>query len=217
VSPVTASRRFATSPEVSVTVIDLPVHRSQNLAEEAGNHLAHALADPDPGVRRAAAGALIDEREVLVGEEGVRALVKAESGAPDPYVRAVAAELVRAMRAAAWEIYAQALERGDAARAETVRGLAVLRAAAELAEIALTDPGWRVRERAAAALGVLDSSSAIGPLTSVLEDEIVAVRRAAVRALARWATDRHYARAALTGALHDPDAGVRTEARWALA
>ena len=64
----------------------------------------------------------------------------------------------------------------------------MLRAAAELGEIALMDPGWRVRERAAAALGVLDSRSAIGPLTSVLEDEIVAVRRAAVRALGRWAT-----------------------------
>lgn len=200
-----------------MTVIDLPVHQSQGLAEEAGNRLARALADPDARVRHAAADALIDEREVLVGEEGVRALVRAETSAPDPYVRAVAAELVRAMRAAAWEMYAQALKRGDATRAETVRGLAVLRAAAELGEIALTDPGWCVRERAAAALGVLDSRSAIGPLTSVLEDEIVAVRRAAVRALGRWAADRHYARAALTGALQDPDAGVRTEARWALA
>jgi len=197
-----------------VTVIDLPV--SQGAGQEAGNRLARALADPDPGVRHAAADALMDEREVLIGEDGVRALVRATDAA-DPYVRAVAAELVRAMRAAAWEIYSQALKRGDAARAETVRGLAVLRAALELSEIALTDPGWRVRERAAAALGVLDSRSAIGPLTSVLEDEIVAVRRTAVRALARWAADRHYARTALTGALTDPDAGVRTEARWALA
>lgn len=199
-----------------MTVIDLPAHQSQGLSEEAGNRLARALADPDARVRHAAAGALIDEREVLIGEEGVRALVRARS-APDPYVRAVAAELVRAMRAAAWEMYAEALGHGDAARAETIRGLAVLRAAAELGEIALTDPDWRVRERAAATLGVLDSRSAIGPLTCVLEDEIVAVRRAAVRALSRWAADRHYARTALTGALEDPDAGVRTEARWALA
>jgi HEAT repeat protein len=200
-----------------VTVIDLPVHRSQGSAEEVGNRLAQALADPGARVRKAAADALIDEREVLIGEEGVRALVRAQTGSPDPYVRAVAAELVRAMRAAAWDIYARALKRGDAARAETVRGLAVLRAAAELGEIALTDPGWRVRDRAAAALGVLDSRSAIGPLTSVLDDEIVAVRRTAVRALGRWAADRHYARTALAGALHDPDAGVRAEARWALA
>jgi HEAT repeat protein len=154
---------------------------------------------------------------VLIGEEGVRALVEAEAEGADPYVRAVAAELVRAMRAAAWEIYSVALSRDDAARAEAVRGLAILRAAAELGEIALTDPDWRVRERATTALGDLDSRSAIGPLTSVLEDEIVAVRRTAVRALSKWATDRHYARTALTGALGDPDAGVRTEARWALA
>ncbi|MDN3356637.1 HEAT repeat domain-containing protein [Actinomadura sp. DC4] len=200
-----------------MTVIDLPVHQSHGPAEEAGNRLARALADPDAQVRHAAAGALIDEREVLVGEEGVRALVQAESGSADPYVRAVAAELVRAMRAAAWEIYAQALDRGDDARAETVRGLAVLRAAPELGEIALTDPDWRVRQKAAATLGAMDSRSAIGPLTSVLEDDIVAVRRTAVRALGRWAADRHYARTALTGALDDPDAGVRTEARWALA
>ena len=200
-----------------MTVIDLPVHRPEGLTEEAGNRLARALADADARVRHAAAGALIDEREVLIGEEGVRALVEAEAANADPYVRAVAAELVRAMRAAAWEIYSRALSGKDATRAETVRGLVVLRVAAELGEIALTDPGWRVRERATAALGRLDSRSAIGPLTSVLDDEIVAVRRTAVRALSTWAADRHYARTALTNALSDPDAGVRTEARWALA
>jgi hypothetical protein len=171
----------------------------------------------DARVRHAAADALIDEREVLIGEEGVRALVETEAASGDPYVRAVAAELVRVMRAAAWEIYSRALSHRDVTRAETVRGLVVLRAAAELGEIALTDPAWRVRERATAALGRLDSRSAIGPLTSVLDDEIVAVRRAAVRALSTWAADRHYARTALTNALSDPDAGVRTEARWALA
>jgi HEAT repeat protein len=197
-----------------MTVTDL---HAPTVTEAGGNRLARALSDPDARVRRAAADALMDEREVHVGEEGVRALVRAETNGADAYVRAVAAELVRAMRAAAWEIYTQALSRNDAVRAETIRGLAVLRAAAELGEIALTDPGWRVRERAAAALGRLDSRSAIGPLTTVLDDEIVAVRRAAVRSLGRWAADRHYARTALTAALNDPDAGVRTEARWALA
>ncbi len=197
-----------------MTVIDLSAQHP--LAEEAGNRLARALTDPDARVRRAAADALIDEREVFVGEEGVRALVRAEASAPDARVRAVAAELVRAMRAAAWEIYAGALERGDAARAEAIRGLAVLRAAAELGEIALTDPGWRVRESAAAALGRLEGRTAIGPLTSVLDDEVIAVRRAAVRALSRWA-ERHYARVALTAALADPDEEVRAEARQALA
>jgi HEAT repeat protein len=197
-----------------MTIIELPVHTP---TEEAGNALAHALADPDPRVRHAAAEALMDEREVLVGEAGVRDLVRAETDGADVRVRQVAAELVRAMRTAAWEIYTQGLARHDPARAETVRGLVVLRAATELGEIALTDPGFRVRVRAVAALGELDSQAAIGPLTSVLEDDIVAVRRTAVRALRRWAADRHYARAALTGALDDPDPGVRAEARWALA
>ena len=48
-------------------------------------------------MRHAAAGALLDEREVLIGEEGARALV--ETANADPYVRAVAAD---AMRAPAW-------------------------------------------------------------------------------------------------------------------
>jgi HEAT repeat protein len=217
VSSVIAASPPDTSPETLMTVIDLPAHRPPDTGEDAGNRLARALTDPDARVRRAAADALMDEREVLIGEDGVRALVNAETTGPDAYARAVAAELVRAMRAAAWDIYAHALSREDPARVETVRGLAVLRAAAELGEIALTDPDWRVRERAAVTLGGLDSRSAIGPLTSVLDDEIVAVRRAAVRALSTWAGNRHYARTALTNALDDPDAGVRTEARWALA
>jgi HEAT repeat protein len=201
-----------------MTVIDLPVSPSAPRAgEETGNRLARALGDRDARVRRAAAGALIDEREVLVGEEGVRALVEAADAADDSYVREVAAELVRAMRAAAWDIYALALRRDDAGRAETIRGLVILKATAELGEIALADPSWRTRERAAAALGTLGPRAAVGPLTSVLDDDVVAVRRAAVQALACWAADRHYARSALTTALADPDPGVRAEARWALA
>ncbi|GAA4613294.1 hypothetical protein GCM10023195_57400 [Actinoallomurus liliacearum] len=201
-----------------MTVIDLPVPSPTRWAEEqAGNRLARALGDRDARVRRAAAGALIDEREVLVGEEGVRALVQAADTGADSYVRAVAGELVRAMRAAAWDIYALALRRYDPGRAETIRGLALLRAAADLGEIALTDPSWRIRESAVAALAALGPRAAIGPLTSVLDDEVVAVRLAAVRALARWASDRHYARSALTAALADPDPGIRAEARWALA
>jgi hypothetical protein len=200
-----------------MTITDLPAARPAEATEAAGNRLARALGDPDARVRRAAADALMDGREVLVGEQGVRALVQAATGAADSRVRAVAAELVRAMRAAAWEIYARALAREEAARAETLRGLVVLRAAAELGEIALTDPEPRIRERAAAALGGLDSRTAIGPLTSVLDDEVAAVRRAGVRALRRWAAERHYARAALTAALGDPDQRVRAEARGALA
>ncbi|MCO5971040.1 HEAT repeat domain-containing protein [Actinoallomurus soli] len=203
-----------------MTVIDLPVHSPALRAEQqAGNTLARALGDRDARVRRAAAGALIDEQEVLVGEEGVRALVQAADTGADSYVRAVAAELVRAMRAAAWDIYAGALRREDPGRAETIRGFLLLRAAAELAEIALADPSWRIRERAVAALGSLGPRAAIGPLSSVLEDEdeVVAVRLAAVRALAPWAPDRHYARTALTAALKDADPGIRAEARWALA
>lgn len=189
----------------------------QKATEEAGNRLAHALGDPDAGVRRAAADALMSEREVLIGEPGVHAVVRAERHGADRHVRAVAAELVRAMRTAAWEIYATALSRGDATRAETIRGLVVLRAAPELGEIALTDPSWRVRERAVRALGDLGSGAAIGPLTDALDDDVVLVRRTAVRVLGRWAESRHYARTAVTGALRDRDAGVRAEARWALA
>lgn len=64
-------------------------------------------------------------------------------------------------------------------------------------------------------MGGLGPRAAIGPLTGALADDIVPVRRAAARALGRWAARRH-ARAILTSALDDPDPGVRAEARWAL-
>jgi HEAT repeat protein len=126
----------------------------------AGDSLAQALTAPDTATRRVAADALLDENEVLIGEDGVRAIVNARYTTTDPYVRDVAAELIRAMRAGAWEVYENALTLDDPIRAEAIRGLTLLQAVDELGEIALTDPDPLVRERAGNALGRLGVASA---------------------------------------------------------
>ncbi|MEW2357413.1 HEAT repeat domain-containing protein [Spirillospora sp. NPDC029432] len=77
--------------------------------------------------------------------------------------------------------------------------------------------GWQVRRRAALALAEAAPEIAVRPLIRALRDETVDVRRAAVQSLERWAGDRPEVVVALTEALTDPDPGVRTQARWALA
>ncbi|MFI0480193.1 HEAT repeat domain-containing protein [Actinomadura sp. 9N215] len=79
------------------------------------------------------------------------------------------------------------------------------------------DASWRVRKTAAAALAQADPDGAVQPLIRALRDRTVDVRRAAVRSLEQWAPDRPEVLAALTEALSDPDPGVRTQIRWALA
>lgn len=125
----------------------------------AGDSLACSLTAPDTATRRAAADALLDENEVLIGEVGVRAIMHARETTTDPYVGEVATELIRAMRAGAWDVYQNALTRGDADRAEAIRGLTLLKAVDELGEIALTDPDLLIRECAVTALGRLGSAA----------------------------------------------------------
>jgi HEAT repeat protein len=109
---------------------------------------------------------------------------------------------------------------------DPVVGIAAIDAAAGLGmpdplaarvETAIAHPDWQVRKRAAVALGSAAPEVAINPLIRALGDRIVDVRRAAARSLERWAADRPDVLTALTEALADPDPGVRTQARWALA
>ncbi|GAB2809018.1 hypothetical protein GCM10022221_02950 [Actinocorallia aurea] len=81
----------------------------------------------------------------------------------------------------------------------------------------LTHPGWQVRKRTARALAAAPAAAAAAPLTTALRDPVVDVRREAVRSLEQWATRHPEVLAALTESLRDPDPGVRTQARWALA
>jgi len=76
---------------------------------------------------------------------------------------------------------------------------------------------WQVRKRAALALGKAEAEIAVRPLIRALRDRIVDVRRTAVQSLEQWAGDRPEVVTALTESLADPDPGVRTQVRWALA
>jgi HEAT repeat protein len=76
---------------------------------------------------------------------------------------------------------------------------------------------WQVRRRAAVALARADAEIAVRPLIRALRDRIVDVRRTAVQSLQQWAADRPEVVTALTESLADPDPGVRTQVRWALA
>ena len=104
--------------------------------------------------------------------------------------------------------------------------MAALDAAAELGVpeplegrvvISIAHPSWQVRRRAAFALAEADPETAVRPLVRALRDRVVDVRRAAVQSLEQWASDRPEVVTALTEALTDPDPGVRTQVRWALA
>ncbi|ROO83374.1 HEAT repeat protein [Actinocorallia herbida] len=81
----------------------------------------------------------------------------------------------------------------------------------------LAHPGWQVRKRAARTLASAPATSAASPLTTALRDPVVDVRREAVKSLEQWASSDPGVLAALTESLADPDPGVRTQVRWALA
>lgn len=85
------------------------------------------------------------------------------------------------------------------------------------AVVATAHSSWQVRKRAVLALGVAEPEVAVAPLVAALRDRIVDVRRAAVQSLEAWAAADPEVVTALTEALNDPDPGVRTQARWALA
>ncbi|MCD0448374.1 HEAT repeat domain-containing protein [Actinocorallia sp. API 0066] len=81
----------------------------------------------------------------------------------------------------------------------------------------LSHAGWQVRKRAARVLAGASAADAAAPLSVALRDPVVDVRREAVASLEQWASREPGVLAALTEALADPDPGVRTQVRWALA
>ncbi|SNR91883.1 Succinate dehydrogenase/fumarate reductase, flavoprotein subunit [Streptosporangium subroseum] len=107
---------------------------------------------------------------------------------PDPLVRAAALESSGAV--------------ADPLEAQAVR--------------ALKDPAWEVRVGAARCLAAATPEVAVGPLLTVLSDDNLDVRKAAVLALAPW-TSRPDVTRALRAAGDDPDADVRAYARRSLA
>jgi HEAT repeat protein len=176
-----------------------------------------ALADPDPGVRRAAAqyagglgaanvaslvGALGD-RDAAVRVAAVRGLVGAKAatalaqaaGSPDPDVRPAALEAIGEVGGPIAEktLEAALSDGSERVRVAAVRGLGHMgKDAAGLITRALADSSRDVREAAVAALGVAWADLPTEQLVSRLGDETDAdVRYAAALALARQADGPH--------------------------
>jgi len=205
----TASSRDA---EVRRTAADL----LSQLTDGARDLYAQGLTDGEPHLRiQAVLG--------LATLQSVGALAEAADD-PSRDVRVAVAEgLAHTCTAQARAV--QALEQLITDHDPVVR-MAALDAAAglglpeplgERAAESIVHASWQVRRRAAQALGSGTSEVAIPPLVEALRDRIVDVRRAAVESLGRWAAESPEVITTLTESLNDPDPGVRTQARWALA
>lgn len=185
------------------------------LVRTAGELYAQGLQDGEPHLRV----------QAVVGLVALHAAAEVADAADDP-AREVRVAVAEGLGRLARPSGLPALEHLLADHDPVVR-MAALDAAAALGVpeplagrvvTALTHPSWQVRRRAALALGAADDAeTAVPPLLRALRDRIVDVRRAAVQSLERWASHRPDVLTALTEALADPDPGVRTQVRWALA
>ncbi|WP_018655294.1 HEAT repeat domain-containing protein [Actinomadura flavalba] len=183
------------------------------LTSGAAELYAQGLQDDEPQVRV----------QAVLGLIALRAGPEVAQAADDPSreVRVAVAEgLARFGTAAGHDALAHLVTDHD-----PVVRMAALDAAADLAvpaglaarvARAVDDPSWQVRRRAALALATADPETAVPPLLRALRDAIVDVRRTTVQSLEQW-VDRPEVLTALTELLTDPDPGVRTQARWALA
>ncbi|KOU64225.1 MULTISPECIES: fumarate reductase/succinate dehydrogenase flavoprotein subunit [Streptomyces] len=176
----------------------------------AGPALADRLGDSDPAVRAAAAAALRELLEVLPGDPGLAAGLRAALAVPDPAVRSAALEALRALRLGDAGLYAAALADAEVdVRIHAVRGLVSVDAAAELAAAA-GDPAREVRVAVAKGLAAV-RDPAPAPLDPLLADADPLVRGAALGALAAVGCPGGYARTAVA-ALADPAWQVRAGA-----
>ncbi|MFF7974526.1 fumarate reductase/succinate dehydrogenase flavoprotein subunit [Streptomyces sp. NPDC007905] len=211
-----------------------------------GAVLTGALSEADPVVRAAALDVLralrlggaavfaaaLDDPDISVRIEAVRALVSVDAaeplaGAADDASREVRVIVAKALAAVspapldprARELLTGALDRLTEDADPLVRGAALGALAtagcpaplAARAVAALSDPAWQVRSGAATALSVAHAETAVPALAKALADANADVRKAVVLALTRHhATEE--ARAALATATADSDADVRAYA-----
>jgi HEAT repeat protein len=192
---------------------DSTTHEQDPVASASGLY-AQGLNDGEPQVRL----------QAVIGLVALEAVTEVAEAADDPAreIRvAVAGGLARLGRPAGLPALADLLVDHD-----PVVRMAALDAAAELGVpgplagrvvAGTVHSSWQVRRRAALALADADPAIAVPALVGALRDRVVDVRRAAVQSLEQWASDRPEVITALTEALADPDPGVRTQARWALA
>ncbi|WP_277752700.1 fumarate reductase/succinate dehydrogenase flavoprotein subunit [Streptomyces sp. L2] len=211
-----------------------------------GDALTRALTEPDPVVRAAAVdvlralrlgdadvfAVLLDDPDITVRVEAVRALVSVDAVAPltgaadDPSreVRVTVAKALAVVGSAPGSgpdrtLLSRALDRLTEDADPLVRGAALEAMAstgcpeplATRAVAALADPAWQVRSGAATALSAASPETAVPALAKALGDPNADVRKAAVLALTRHRTTAE-ARAALATATSDSDADVRAYA-----
>ncbi|MCW2912058.1 MAG: repeat protein [Actinomycetia bacterium] len=183
------------------------------LTEGAKELYAQGLHDGEPHLRV----------QAILGLVALKAVTEVGEGADDP-AREIRVAVAEGLGGLGTQVGITALEQLITDHDPVVR-MAALEAAAELGVpealsgrvvTAVAHVSWQVRRRAAMALGAASPDISINPLIRALNDRIVDVRRAAVQSLERWA-DRPEVTQALTEALSDPDPGVRTQVRWALA
>ncbi|MFF9344515.1 MULTISPECIES: fumarate reductase/succinate dehydrogenase flavoprotein subunit [unclassified Streptomyces] len=198
-------------PEVRVAAV---AALAETVPPGTGPALAARLGDGDAAVRSAAAGALRELAEVLDADGELGAGLRAALDVPDPAVRAVAVEVLRARRLGDAGVYAAALaDTATEVRLQAVRALVSVDAVGALAG-AVADPAREVRVAVARGLAAV-SAPEPGPLVPLLGDPDPLVRGAAFGALATAGCPAPLAERAVA-ALDDPAWQVRAGAAAAL-
>jgi len=210
------------------------------LPEPAGAH--QHLSSPDAVVRAATvyllsargAGGAEDYRGALndgdhrVRIEAVRALVSVDDAAgvalaaddENREVRIAGANGLATLRAEVDTVRRLVADPDPLTRAAALAALGSVGCGDEdvtVAERALAESAWQVRQGAARALSGAAPAAAVPALARALRDPHLDVRKAAVLSLKRWAATEQLAREALQSVLDDGDADVRAYARQALA
>jgi succinate dehydrogenase/fumarate reductase flavoprotein subunit/HEAT repeat protein len=208
---------YLTDPEPAVRRTAVTV-LTETVPAGTGPALATALADPDAGVRAAAAASLRELVETLPAEPALRDGLAAALFEADPVVRATALDVLRALRLGDVELFAESLSDSDiTVRIAAVRALVSVDAAGELARAATADPSREVRVTIAKALAAAGADSAVahGALAELLDDSDALVRGAAYEALGTVGCPAALA-ARAEAALADPVWQVRAGAATAL-
>ncbi|GHA06788.1 fumarate reductase/succinate dehydrogenase flavoprotein subunit [Streptomyces echinoruber] len=219
---------YLTDPEPTVRRTAVTV-LTETVPPGTGPALAARLADPDAGVRAAAAASLRELVETLDPEPALRDGLVAALSEADPVARAAALDVLRVLRLGDTGLFTSSLSDADiAVRLAAVRALVSVDAAGELARAATADPSREVRVTLAKALATVTAerpggTTPAGPgpgtvlsaLTALVDDPDALVRAAAYEALGTAGCPAPLA-ARARAALSDPAWQVRAGAATAL-
>ncbi|MFE0452407.1 fumarate reductase/succinate dehydrogenase flavoprotein subunit [Streptomyces sp. NPDC058914] len=219
---------YLTDPEPTVRRTAVTV-LTETVPPGTGPALAATLADPDAGVRAAAAASLRELVETLDPEPALRHGLVAALSEADPVARAAALDVLRVLRLGDTGLFTGSLSDADiAVRIAAVRALVSVDAAGELARAATADPSREVRVTIAKALATVTAGqpagttpagpgpdTALSALAELIDDPDALVRAAAYEALGTTGCPAPLA-ARAEAALSDPAWQVRAGATTAL-